>query len=79
MRTVSLYIGSIDKRSVTWLGMRSLLGLLSRFSGCSPYDYASACVDNTSVSNGPFISHILLGRRKKINRAEGNYEIVYFL
>lgn len=42
------------KRSVTWLGMRSLLGLLSRFSGRSPYDYACACVDNTSVSNVPW-------------------------
>lgn len=49
--------GSCMKRSVTWLGMRSLLGLLSRFSGRSPYDYACACVDNTSVSNGHFVSH----------------------
>lgn len=60
---VSFYIGRfIISALVTWLGMRSFLGLLSRFSGCSPYDYACACVDNTSVSIGPLCIAAVLDR-----------------
>lgn len=58
----AVYTGIVISARITWLGVGSLLGLLSRFSGCSPYDYACACVDNTSVSNGPY-AHAMLKRR----------------